>query len=453
MTKPAFNALNDWLAWMETLHPSEIDLGLSRIQEVANRLGISSESATVITIAGTNGKGSCVATLEQMLIAAGKTVGAYTSPHILRYNERIKINASSVSDADLCRVFEKINKARSEISLTYFEFGTLAAMLLFQSENVDFWLLEVGLGGRLDAVNIIDPDVAVITSIDMDHEAWLGNTREVIAREKLGVLRPNTPCVCAEVRLTESMTEMFSELNTPLYIRGRDFTSKPTGQGLICSYSAQSQTKEACFPVHPNLPLPSVVAAIQVLALCNIPDIDVLVQSATLLNLSGRFEIVETDVATVILDVAHNPAATKLLAERIRDRDTYVSHAVVAMMSDKNIPATLGALTEGVERWCSTQITEIPRSESARKLAETLVSLGVQAQNIVEKGSVVSALESIFEKILEGWTSSESEKYESSVAQDIKREKPVVLVFGSFYTVAAAHQFLVKHESRESVNG
>lgn len=445
MTDPTFNALNDWLAWMETLHPSEIDLGLSRIRTVADRLGINKNSASVIAVAGTNGKGSCVATIAPLLIAAGKTVGAYTSPHILQYNERVKIQGLPVSDQVLCEAFKQINQARQEISLTYFEFGTLAAMLIFQNAQVDYWLLEVGLGGRLDAVNIIDPDIAVITSIDLDHEAWLGNTREAIAREKLGILRANTPCVCAEPRLTDSMKEIFEELNTPLYLRGEAFDYQLLERGCVCEFSSNNTTKALHLPLRPNLPMPSVAAAIQVLALCDIQNIDGLIEREAALGLTGRYEVVETELATVILDVAHNPAATHLLADTMRSREHIADYAVVAMMCDKKTQASLEVLTGCIEYWLPTEIPDMPRSESASQLQSVLLDIGVSETKIDRQRDTENALRSVFQKIRQSKAKLGHE--------DKTPTKPVVLVFGSFYTVAAAHHFLTKLNAREFLDG
>ncbi|MBI5041958.1 MAG: bifunctional folylpolyglutamate synthase/dihydrofolate synthase, partial [Gammaproteobacteria bacterium] len=192
-----FNTLNDWLTWQETLHPKPIDLGLDRVRDVAARMGLLEPKHTVISVAGTNGKGSSVAMLEAILACAGLRVGAYTSPHLWRYNERIRIDGQAVDDDVLIAAFARIDAARGEISLSYFEFGTLAALDLVQRAGVDVAVLEVGLGGRLDAVNAFDADCAVVTSVDLDHMDYLGDDRESIGWEKAGIFRAGTPAVCA----------------------------------------------------------------------------------------------------------------------------------------------------------------------------------------------------------------------------------------------------------------
>ncbi len=218
-----FTTLADWLAWQETLHPNVIDLGLERVASVASRMGLGRPANTVITVAGTNGKGSCVALLESILDAAGYRVGVYSSPHLLRYNERVRVCGQEVDDAALCAAFERIDQARGATSLTYFEFGTLAALEIFAQADLDVAVLEVGLGGRLDAVNIVDADVALITSIDIDHVEWLGPDRESIGREKAGILRPAMPAVYGEADPPRSVLAQAESLAAPLHCLERDY--------------------------------------------------------------------------------------------------------------------------------------------------------------------------------------------------------------------------------------
>ena len=191
-------SVQDWLNWLEAIHPAEIDLGLDRVLVVLRRLFPRKPNARIITVAGTNGKGTTVATLEKLLLAAGRTTGAYTSPHLQDYNELVRLNGTDISDPVLVSAFEKVEEARGKVSLTYFEFGTLAAFVAFADAGVEDWILEVGLGGRLDAVNVLDADFAVITSIDIDHIGFLGDNREVIGFEKAGILRPGIFAVCAD---------------------------------------------------------------------------------------------------------------------------------------------------------------------------------------------------------------------------------------------------------------
>ncbi|NOR41552.1 MAG: bifunctional folylpolyglutamate synthase/dihydrofolate synthase, partial [Gammaproteobacteria bacterium] len=194
---PRFTTLNDWLDWQDTLHPRKIDLGLERVASVAKQLNLDTPEYGVVSIAGTNGKGSSVAMLDSILCAAGYRVGSYTSPHLMRYNERIRINGEEIDDPSLCAAFQAIDDARGDITLSYFEFGTLAALYIFKSASLDIALLEVGMGGRLDAVNIMQPDAALVTSIGIDHSTWLGTDRDQIGREKAGIFRTGHPAVCS----------------------------------------------------------------------------------------------------------------------------------------------------------------------------------------------------------------------------------------------------------------
>ncbi|VUD56608.1 Dihydrofolate synthase/folylpolyglutamate synthase [Thalassocella blandensis] len=417
---------------MEQLHPSEIDLGLERIAKVAQRLGIEKSSSKVITIGGTNGKGSCVATLESFLIKAGKRVGAYTSPHVLRYNERIKINGHQIQDAELCEYFARIDQARGDISLTYFELGTLAAMLAFVANQLDYWLLEVGLGGRLDAVNIMEPDVAVITSIDFDHEQWLGETRDAIAREKFGILRSSSLLVCAEQDLPASAQTIVETLGCTTFNLGQEFTLQDKGE----QYEFRIALPEADAVVipldkhHLHLPQNSVAAALQVLALTNeLPAVEVCQKVLSELHLRGRFELLEHNGVKVILDVAHNPAAVKKLAQQLRQSGNTQVNAVFAMMADKKIATALQALEGLVHHWFCAQIPDLPRSAKSEQLANILVEAGADTQNVSCYSSVEAALTEAMR----------------DVANQAQPANVCVLVFGSFYTVADAHMYFTQH--------
>ena len=224
-----FDTLKGWLDWQENLHPLTIDLGLDRVKRVYQALNPNKISPITITVAGTNGKGSCIAYLEAIYKAQGYRVGTYSSPHILKYNERIKINGEPVSDSIICEAFKKIETVRNETSLSYFEFGTLAALIIFQNSNLDVQLLEVGLGGRLDAVNIVEPDITLITSIGIDHVDWLGSTREAIGREKSGIFRKNTPAIVGDIDPPETVIETAHKKNAQLYLINTDFHYKKQG--------------------------------------------------------------------------------------------------------------------------------------------------------------------------------------------------------------------------------
>ncbi|HEY1077238.1 MAG TPA: Mur ligase family protein, partial [Fontimonas sp.] len=224
-------SLADWLSWQEKLHPRDIALGLGRVGEVARRLGLTEQAPPTLTVGGTNGKGSSAHLAALIYQQAGYHVGLYTSPHLLHYNERVRINGQLASDADLCRAFTAIDKARGDVSLTYFEFGTLAALWLFREAQVQVQVLEVGLGGRLDAVNILDADVALITSIGIDHQDWLGDSRESIAREKAGIFRHGRAAVVAEPDPPSSLIEVAQACGARLLRRGPDFQAQPSATG------------------------------------------------------------------------------------------------------------------------------------------------------------------------------------------------------------------------------
>lgn len=336
---------------------------------MAQALKLSTGSATVITVAGTNGKGSCVRALEALLGASGAAIGSYSSPHLLHYNERIRIQGADVSDEALCDAFAAIDSARGDISLTYFEFGTLAALLLFARAQLNYWVLEVGLGGRLDACNIIDPDIAVITSIDLDHVDWLGDNRESIGWEKVGICRPGRPLVCADRFPPATIINTVGELGIPYYGIGQQFDFQAVDANEFEFRLGDSEPVR--LPV--NLPPASVAAALQVCALLKLPVDNVIrrkmhaaLQSACL---PGRLEIVRVKGRTLVLDVAHNPAAMTFLAERLRSRAPDARYfTVIAMMSDKDMSGSLAALGPLVDTWLLGPLEAVPRSASVEAL-------------------------------------------------------------------------------------
>ena len=430
LTLSVNNSLSEWLTWLEKLHPSEIDLGLSRIRVVAKNLGLlTSVDAMVITVGGTNGKGSCVATMEALLLDKEQTVGAYTSPHLISYNERIKINGTPVVDQDIVEAFDLINHTRQETSLTYFEFGTLAALLLFKKYKVKYWLLEVGLGGRLDAVNILDADIAVITSIDLDHTEWLGETREQIATEKAGILRRKQKVICAEKTPPKTLIKAFSDNNVDLFQIGRDFNYlKHSNELCEIEFFAQSEKKIvfSCRP--PQLPLTSAIAAVQALMVLRLTfNENDITRAWNQLNLSGRFSQLAYRGCTIIFDVAHNPAATQFLYHRLQQTYSLPCRAVLACMKDKNIRAILAPLMDGVEKWYLAEIPDLPRSAKANDLSDELVQLKKQSElDISQYASVAEAID-------------------TAVVENNTANMPIV-VFGSFYTVGAAIEHIREHK-------
>ena len=421
---PRFTELAQWLTWMEQLHPSEIDLGLSRVATVAKKLHIPTRlpnSTHVITVAGTNGKGSCVTALQHLCLANGQTVGAFTSPHLLRYNERIQINGEEVSDEQICDAFARIDSARDDISLTYFEFGTLAALLLFNDQPLDYWLLEVGLGGRLDAVNIVDADVAIITSIDLDHESWLGSTREVIACEKAGIIKEHSHVVCADANPPSSLMNILNNHTQSYYLLNRDFSYTQAQKKLSVALSIGSaeETQIACLA--PSLPFPSIAAALQAFLLLNNSEkLLELTEVLSEITLKGRFEKHTVNGVDVILDVAHNPAASAHLVKRLTAIECKRYVVVMAIMADKAITETIQPLCDITDHWVCTEISNMPRCEKADNLAHNVLQI------------VDSPVEAVcsFDHALE------------RAIHIADNNQLNILVVGSFFTVSAAQLYL-----------
>lgn len=412
-----FPTLDAWLAWQETLHPSAIELGLERPGRVLEALGLCSPNHAVITVAGTNGKGSSVAMLESILRAAGYRVGCYTSPHLLHYNERISIDGESVSDKTLCDSFDRIDQARGETSLTYFEFGTLAAMDIFARSNLDVAIMEVGMGGRLDAVNLQDADVALITAIDVDHAAWLGEDREAIGREKAGVLRRQRPAVCSDPNPPRSLLQYARELNTQLYRLREEYSYTES----VDSWNWQGPTGR-----HENLPLPALQGSFQLQNAAGVlmtmslisewlpVSSDQLRRGLQTVSLPGRFQVFPGAVNTII-DVAHNPQSAEALATNLKALPVEGrTHAVVGMLADKDIAAVLQPMLGLVDYWYPVTRHET-RGAKAASLLEALTAQGQE---------VASSYNSV------------SEALASARAQ--ARPGDRVVVFGSFYTVADA---------------
>lgn len=366
-------SLAEWLVHLESLHPSEMELGLERIRAVYTALGKPRPAPKVITIAGTNGKGSSVAFLESILIAAGRRVGSYTSPHLWRYNERVRLNGQPVDDAALCTAFDRVENARDAVSLSYFEFGTLAALDLFARANLDVALLEVGLGGRLDAVNVVDPDIALITSIDLDHVEWLGSDRDAIGREKAGISRATRPLVCADPVPPQGLLQ--HALGTPRWCAGQDFRVVRRKQGR---WDFRSPT--ACWQ---DLPAPALqgdhqyrnaagaLAALAQLPAALQPDRDAVVQGLEAVRLAGRLDYRPGEIAQVF-DVAHNPAGAKVLAAHLATLPAAgTRRTVLGILEDKDADAMIAALLPQTDAWYFADLPG-PRGRPAEALAARL---------------------------------------------------------------------------------
>ncbi len=378
MTRPRFDTLADWLTWQETLHPKAIDLGLERVRTVANRLGVDKLPNPVISVGGTNGKGSSVAFLAAIYRSAGFSVGTYTSPHILRYAERICLNDQPVEESALCRAFNAIDKARDAISLTYFEWGTLAALLLFHEAKPDVIVLEVGLGGRLDAVNLIDADTALITGIGLDHTDWLGPTRETIGFEKAGIFRPHRPAICADPDPPVRLLNYAEQINAKLYLVDRDYGYTETATGWTFWYG----TERHAFPpptllgAHQRSNAAAAVMTVKTLHPRLPVSHDALTTGLVNAHLPARFQILRRE-AEWIFDVAHNPQAAVALANTLAQRPCNgKTHAIVGMLRDKDAQGFAQALAPVVDQWHAVGLPGF-RGQSAQQLASAIQAVSV----------------------------------------------------------------------------
>lgn len=407
--------LDDWLSWLEQQHPKAIDLGLERAGQVADRLGLRVLGCPVITVGGTNGKGSTVATLVSICRAAGLRVGSYTSPHILRFNERICINGVPVDDATLVAAFETIRGVQGDVSLTYFEFTTLAAFLIFRNAALDVVVLEVGLGGRLDAVNLVDADVAVVTSIGIDHTEYLGDTREQIAVEKAGIFRPGRPAVCGDAAPPQTLLDAACSTGAPLSCLGRDFDFRPDEDGWAWHDASRVLTA---------LPRPRVALVNAATALAALHASPLVIPEEAIraglaeAGLSGRMQVVSAQ-PLVLLDVAHNPHGARFFMEQLPPAQSgQRTLAVLGMLADKDIEGVVTACLGRVDAWFAASL-HVPRGAMKERLATALWAHGCHVAG--QYDSVAGAL---------------------SAARQRARPVDRIIVFGSFYTVAAAQQAL-----------
>jgi dihydrofolate synthase / folylpolyglutamate synthase len=416
--------LADWLAWQETLHPKAIDLGLERLQRTLARLKWRPFACPVITIAGTNGKGSTVAMLTRILAEQGYRTATFTSPHLLEYNERICIAEQPVSDASLIAAFERIDAARENETLTFFEFNTLAALLIFETANPDVVILEVGMGGRLDAVNVVDASIAVITSISLDHCEWLGNDLETIGREKAGIMRRGQPAIYGDRLMPESIASVASEVGAPIFRLGKEFEW------------AREQTTwnwRGLGREHRDLPPPglhgdiqfnnasTVLAALTALGDRLPVEHDAIVRGLRSIELSGRFQQVPhaSSSAQWIVDVAHNPAAAQTLSAQLKSMPTQgQTVAVCSILGDKDVEGIGAVLKDCIDRWIVCGL-DSPRAMLPHMLAERLRTIGISAEH--QAKDVASAC---------------------MIAEQVTAAGDRIIVFGSFLTVAAALKYL-----------
>lgn len=405
---PKNRTLAQWLSYLESIHPSVIELGLNRIKLVADRLNLDFSAKTVITVAGTNGKGTTCRFLEQACLEQGKTTGVYSSPHLLEYQERVRINNVNAQSQQLCDAFATIEAAREDISLTYFEFGTLAALMLMKQADVDILILEVGLGGRLDATNIIDADLAIITTIDLDHQDWLGDTRDAIAREKAGIMRCDGKAVIGEPEPPESLNDVVRTLNVSAWWAGQDFSIQQHGDTWSW-VSGDCHIDDIPMPRIPVQNTATALAALQMLDLLPAPS--AVKALAERVSLPGRLETVAL-LPRVVVDVGHNPQAMASLRRWIGTQQFQNLHLVAGMLKDKSIKATLAELAGLSARWY-LGTTNGSRGAASRMLQENLDKSEQNQSNCY---------------------TSVGEAYAQAI--DSADEKDLIVVFGSFLTVA-----------------
>lgn len=413
--------LGAWLERIEKLHPKSIDMGLDRVARVRDAMALKMPFP-VLTIGGTNGKGSICAMLESILAASGYKVGLYTSPHLLRFNERIRVDRRELADDALVASFERIDAARGATPLTYFEFGTLAAVDLFIRENVDVAILEVGLGGRLDAVNAFDPDCAVVASIGIDHVDYLGSTRESIGFEKAGIFRSGRPAICGDENPPESLRRYALEVGADLHLMSRDFGYRIHDTVQWQYWSASGKRSALPFPaLRGEFQVGNAtvaLAALEVVARHLPIDMGAVRRGLQEVSLPGRVQLVP-GWPQLVLDVGHNPDAAKILAQTLASMPKApTTIAIFGMLADKDIAGVASALINRVDRWIVCRL-DTPRSATSEALREALARAGVDAQAIDIANTPASALKT---------------------AREMAGENDRILAFGSFYTVSGVLQ-------------
>jgi dihydrofolate synthase/folylpolyglutamate synthase len=414
--------LSDWLALLESRHAEvHIDMGLDRVRAVKQAMDLKF-SCPVIMVAGTNGKGSTCAMLESILLRAGYKVGLYIKPHFLDFNERARVGGALASDAALVASFKVVEAARGEIDLTYFEFTTLAIMHLLANAGVDVAILEVGLGGRLDAVNVIDADVAIVTSVDIDHTDYLGTTREQIGFEKAGIFRPGKPAICSDPVPPRSLVAHAEAIGADLWLLGRDFNY--SGDKQQWNYGGRGQRRNSlAYPslrgANQLLNASAALAALEALRF----ELPVGAQDVrtglVLVELPGRFQVLPGR-PTVILDVAHNPHAASALAQNLGNMGFHpYTYAVFGIMQDKDIDAVIAPMAQYVDHWCVTDLPS-PRSAAASDLAARIAALPAGDAKPEERSVAAFA--------------DPAQAFANALSRAGENDR--IVVFGSFYTVA-----------------
>ena len=442
--------LGEWLSYIESLHPKAIAMGLDRVNAMIDRMGLAPQFK-VITVAGTNGKGSTSAMLENIYLAAGYQVGCYTSPHLLRYNERLRVNQQEVDDEALCNAFAAVEAARLQdtpIELTYFEFATLAAVWHLMQTAIDVAVLEIGLGGRLDAVNAFVPDCAIVTNVDLDHQDYLGDTREKIGFEKAGVYRANKPAICGDDAPPASLTAYAKEIGADFLTISQQFNI--TALENTWQYCLQKNAHES---IKAEFPYPALLgnyqrnnAACAVTAALMLQEklpMDLAAISTALQRVfvAGRFETVRVPVqnnldkknqATIIFDVAHNPHAARALKDNLQKLDVKAPAkiiAVFAMLGDKDIAGVVAALKTVIDAWYVADIAQV-RGERAENIANIIRSQVPDATITCYRDAAIACGQALIE----------NQFYKA------ENENDKIVVFGSFYTVASVKAWLLNQQ-------
>ena len=407
--------LSGWLDYVERLHSKSIEMGLDRVSKVRDKLA-RSFTGPVITVGGTNGKGSTCAMLECILLAAGYRVGLYTSPHLLSYNERVRIGGVPVEDVELANAFARVDQARDGVSLTYFEFGTLAAWDIFAASALDVLVLEVGLGGRLDAVNVFDADCAVVSSIGIDHVDFLGPTRESIAFEKAGIFRSGRAAICGDSQPPQTLIAHAASIGADLQIFGRDFGCESDAR--LWRYWGRHDNREGLEPpalrgVRQLVNASAALAALDALGERIPVSTQAVREGLSRARLSGRFQVLPGR-PSVVLDVAHNPQAAEVLAQNLTDQGDYArTRAVIGMLADKDMKGVCAALKGRIDEWHVAGLSGA-RAASAAQLAEAVANSGAGGVVFMHPDPLAAY----------------------AAAKERSNENDRIVVFGSFLTVA-----------------
>ena len=420
--------LNEWIDWQCKLHSTNMDFNLSRIKEVAKRLNVHKTASKVFTVAGTNGKGSTVAILESVLVESGYNVGSYTSPHLIEFNERIKINKIATETEEICQAFELIEKNRKDITLTFFEFSTLAAFIIFSKKNLDVIILEVGLGGRLDAVNIINPDVSIITNIGYDHTAILGDDLELIAFEKSGIMRKDKPTIVSYENIHQSIIKNSKAVGSNLEIINKSFSYKIISDKKWFFSNTDGVEIELDNPgIKGLLQINNAASVLQAIHNCEGIELnsEKAVTGIKKSSILGRFQTINSSPMTV-LDIAHNEQSIETLVENLRKYFPHSNyHAVFSVLKDKNVNQMLGVVKRFFKSW------HISNSDNERAL---------EVKELKSNNFFISEETNAYDSI--------EESYKGAL-EYANKENDVIVVFGSSYTVSPIlnlHSKQINHE-------